>query len=39
MFAVVKELRTHHQVIFALLVAFGIVAFWRGAWGVMAPPV
>lgn len=31
----VKNLRTHHQVLFAVIVAFGVVAFWRGAWGVM----
>lgn len=31
----VSKLKTHHQVLYALIVATGVVAFWRGAWGVM----
>jgi hypothetical protein len=31
----VSDLRSHHQLLFALLIAFGIVALWRGLWVMM----
>ena len=29
------EMKTHHQVTFALLIAFAVIAFWRGVWGLL----
>ncbi|MFH1978668.1 MAG: hypothetical protein ABIJ92_05055 [Candidatus Aenigmatarchaeota archaeon] len=29
------KLKTKHQVIVALLIAFAVVSFWRGAWGLL----
>ncbi|MBU2100354.1 hypothetical protein KKG83_01920 [Candidatus Micrarchaeota archaeon] len=29
------ELETKHQLVVALLVAFAVVSFWRGVWGLM----
>lgn len=31
----VKRLKTHHKILYALIVGTGVVAFWRGAWEVM----
>jgi hypothetical protein len=30
-----SQLKTKHQLIFAVLVAFAVVSFWRGVWGLM----
>lgn len=30
-----KKLRAHHKVFFSLLIGFAVIAFWRGAWGLM----
>lgn len=30
-----KDLKTHHQVIFAIIIGFAVVLFWRGAWGIV----
>ncbi len=35
MFKKIQELETHHQVIFALMIAFALVSFWRGMWGLL----
>lgn len=29
------ELRSHHQLIFTLLIGFAVISFWRGVWGLM----
>ena len=29
------ELKTKHQIVFAVLIAFAVVSFWRGIWGLM----
>jgi hypothetical protein len=29
------ELETKHQLIVALLIAFAVISFWRGIWGLM----
>lgn len=30
-----SKLKTKHQLIFAILIAFAVVSFWRGVWGLM----
>ena len=35
MFHRVKNLKPMQQVLFTLLIGVSVVAFWRGAWGVM----
>ena len=34
MFREFKHLKTHHQVIFALIIGFAVISFWRGVWGL-----
>ncbi|MBU1120476.1 hypothetical protein KJ660_01225, partial [Candidatus Micrarchaeota archaeon] len=29
------ELRSHHQLIFALIIGFAVISFWRGMWGLL----
>ena len=31
----ISKLKTHHQIIFTILIAFAVVSFWRGVWGLM----
>ncbi len=31
----INKLKTHHKLIFTIIVAFAVVSFWRGAWGIM----
>ncbi|GBE20155.1 MAG TPA: hypothetical protein ENG87_04610 [Candidatus Pacearchaeota archaeon] len=31
----VKQKRTLRNVLFTILIAFAIVSFWRGVWGLM----
>jgi hypothetical protein len=31
----IRRLKIHHQVIFAIIIAFAVVSFWRGVWGLM----
>ena len=35
MFQRIKKLKPSNQAIFALLVGFSLIAFWRGTWGLM----
>ena len=35
MFEKVKKMKTQHQAIFAVLIAFAVVCFWRGVWGLL----
>lgn len=35
MFHRIKKLKPFKQALFALLIGFAVVAFWRGAWGLM----
>ena len=30
-----NSLKRHHQVIFAIIIAFAVVSFWRGTWGLL----
>ena len=31
----IKKLKTKHKIIFAILIGFAVVNFWRGVWGLM----
>mgnify|MGYP003975882261 FL=1 len=31
----ISKLKSHHQIIFALLIGFAVVCFWRGVWGLL----
>ncbi len=31
----VKKLKTKHKIIFAILIGFAVVNFWRGIWGLL----
>lgn len=31
----IKKTRPAKQVLFAILIAFAVVSFWRGVWGLM----
>ena len=35
MFAKICKMKSRHQVIFALLIGYAVISFWRGAWGLM----
>lgn len=35
MIAKIKTFKRRHKVCFAILIGFAVVAFWRGAWGIM----
>jgi hypothetical protein len=28
-------MKSHHQVFLAIVIASGVIAFWRGLWGLM----
>lgn len=30
-----SKLKTKHQILFAILIAFAVIAVWRGFWGLM----
>ncbi|MEA3429948.1 MAG: hypothetical protein U9R08_01610 [Nanoarchaeota archaeon] len=32
MYSKLKKLKKHHQLLYSLLIAIGIVAIWRGVW-------
>lgn len=29
------QMKRKHQVIFAIIIAFAVISFWRGVWGLM----
>ncbi len=35
MFSKILTFKSHHQVIFAVVIVFAVVAVWRGFWGLM----
>lgn len=35
MFRRISKMRTRHQIIFAILIGFAVISFWRGVWGLM----
>jgi len=30
-----SQLKKNHKVIFAIIIGFAVVSFWRGAWGIL----
>lgn len=35
MFKRIIQMKSKHQILFAILIAFAVVSFWRGVWGLM----
>lgn len=35
MFTRISKMGAKHQTIFAIIIAFAVIAFWRGLWGLM----
>ncbi len=35
MFSRFHKMKSHHQTIFAIVIAFAVISFWRGVWGLM----
>jgi hypothetical protein len=35
MLARINKMKLHHQVVFAVVIAFAVISFWRGTWGLM----
>lgn len=35
MFQKIAKMKARHQIIFAILIAFAVISFWRGVWGLM----
>ena len=35
MFKKIFEMESRHQILFSVIIAFAVISFWRGAWGLM----
>ena len=35
MFSKIEKLKLHEQSFFALMIAIGVIALWRGIWGLL----
>ena len=35
MYKKISKMKAKHQTIFAIIIAFAVIAFWRGMWGLM----
>lgn len=35
MFKRICRMKSKHQIFFAILIAFAVISFWRGVWGLM----
>jgi len=35
MFKAISKMKAKHQLLFAVVIGFAVVSFWRGAWGLM----
>ncbi|MCK5474505.1 MAG: hypothetical protein KAI53_03800 [Candidatus Aenigmarchaeota archaeon] len=35
MFKKLSKMKFHHQSFFAIIIAFAVISFWRGVWGLM----
>lgn len=35
MFRKISQMKSKHQTIFAVVIAFAVISFWRGVWGLM----
>lgn len=31
----ISQMKSKHQIAFAILIAFAVISFWRGVWGLM----
>ena len=31
----INKLKSHHHIIFAIIIGFAIISFWRGIWGLL----
>jgi hypothetical protein len=34
MFSRFHKMKSHHQTLFAVIIAFAVISFWRGIWGL-----
>jgi hypothetical protein len=35
MFKKISQMKLKHQTVFAVVIAFAVISFWRGIWGLM----
>ena len=35
MFDKISKMKSHFQTLFAIIIAFAVISFWRGVWGLM----
>lgn len=35
MFKKITKMKSTHRILFAILIAFAVISFWRGVWGLM----
>ena len=35
MFSKLNSFKKKHKIVFAILIGFSVVSFWRGAWGIL----
>ncbi len=35
MYEKISKMKAKHQTLFAIIIAFAVIAFWRGIWGLM----
>lgn len=35
MFRKISQMKSKHQTVFAVVIAFAVISFWRGVWGLM----
>lgn len=35
MFKKISRMKSKHQIIFAIVIAFAVISFWRAVWGLM----
>lgn len=35
MFKEISKMKSKHQIFFAIVIAFAVISFWRGIWGLM----
>ncbi len=35
MFTAISKMKKSHQTVFAVVIAFAVISFWRGIWGLM----
>ncbi|MBD3259785.1 hypothetical protein GF371_04110 [Candidatus Woesearchaeota archaeon] len=35
MFDRIRKMKSHHQTVFAIIIAVAVISLWRGIWGLM----